>query len=356
MPALDGWRGRSVFLTGHTGFKGGWMSALLASVGARVTGYALAPATSPSLFEVAGIGGQTASTIADIRDLARLRKVMGEAEPEVVFHLAAQALVRPAYADPIGTFETNVMGTANVLEAVRAVASVKAVIVVTSDKVYQNNEWPWGYRETDALGGREPYGVSKACAELVAESYRYSYLGPRGCRVATARAGNVIGGGDWSEDRLVPDAVRAFSSGNPLVLRNPDAVRPWQHVLESLSGYVLLAEALLAGRDVGQSPSFNFGPAASDTASVRDVVDRLAELWGAERGWRQDNAFKPYEAHLLQVDSAKAHQVLGWRPGWRLDDALRETVAWYRANHEGRDMAEVTRKQIARYLAGRGDR
>ena len=349
------WRGRGVFLTGHTGFKGGWMTAVLHGLGARVTGYALAPEPGPSLFEAARIGELAAtSVIADIRDRARLTAAMRAAEPEVVFHLAAQALVRRARAEPDETFETNVMGTLRVLEAVRATPSVKAVVVVTSDKVYDNREWPWPYRETDALGGKEPYGASKAASEMVVQAWRHSYFsaGDRPVAIASARAGNVIGGGDWAEDRLVPDAMRAFAAKAPLVVRNPSAVRPWQHVLEPVAGYVRLADALLGGLAVPDDGGFNFGPAGGEARAVRDIADALADRWGDGARWARDPAAHPYEARWLEVDSSRARAVLGWSPKWRLDEGLARTVDWHRAVLSGADARALTLAQIEDHLGG----
>jgi len=349
------WSGRGVFLTGHTGFKGGWMTALLGQLGARVTGYALVPEPGPSLFDAARIGElAAASIIADIRDGAALTRAMQAAAPEVVFHLAAQALVRRARAEPDETFETNVMGTLRVLEAVRATPSVKAVVVVTSDKVYDNREWPWPYRETDALGGKEPYGASKAACEMVVQAYRHSYFSgaERPVAIATARAGNVIGGGDWAVDRLVPDAMRAFAAKVPLVVRNPSAVRPWQHVLEPVAGYVRLAGALLDGLTIPDDGAFNFGPAGDDARSVRDVADALVARWGAGARWERDPAVHPYEARLLEVDSSRARSVLGWSPRWPLDAGLARTVDWYRAALSGADPRTVTLAQIEDYIGG----
>jgi len=347
------WSGRRVFLTGHTGFKGGWMTALLSRLGARVTGYALAPEPGPSLFEAARIGDlASASIIADIRGGDRVTRAMQAAEPEVVFHLAAQALVRRARAEPDETFETNVMGTLRVLEAVRATPSVKAVVVVTSDKVYDNREWPWPYRETDALGGKEPYGASKAACEMVVQAWRHSYFSDpaRPVAIATARAGNVIGGGDWAEDRLVPDAMRAFMARRPLVVRNPSAVRPWQHVLEPLAGYARLAGAMLAG--LSDEGAFNFGPAGEDARSVSVVADSLVSYWGDDAQWAPDPAIHPYEARLLEVDSSRARSVLGWSPKWRLDQGLARTVDWYGAVAGGADAQAVTLAQIEDHLGG----
>ncbi len=347
------WRGRRVFLTGHTGFKGGWLTVLLERLGAKVWGYALPPPTEPSLFETAGIGALIASEIGDLRDGPRLTAALAEARPDIVFHLAAQALVRPARAQPVETFTSNVIGTVNLLEAVRAAPSVQAVVVVTSDKVYDNVEWPWAYRETDRLGGREPYGASKACCEIVVQAWRHAYLdGPeRRVAMATARAGNVIGGGDWAEDRLIPDAMRAFTAGRPLIVRNPDAVRPWQHVLEPLAGYALLAEAL-AGPHPPCAPALNFGPAAADARSVREVVEAVSARWGHGAAWSQDPEVQPYEARLLEVDSSLARAELGWAPLWRLDEGLDRTVDWYRAQAGGQDMAAFTRAQVEAHLHG----
>ena len=345
------WHGRRVFLTGHTGFKGGWLAALLHRLGAGATGYALAPEPGPNLFEAARIDGLLSSVIADVRDGARLTGEMQAARPEVVFHLAAQALVRRAHADPVETFETNVMGTVRLLEAVRQTPSVKAVIVVTSDKVYDNVEWPWAYRETDALGGKEPYGASKAACEMVVNAYRQAYFSrpERTVAIATARAGNVIGGGDWACDRLVPDLVRAFSARQPLKLRNPAAVRPWQHVMEPLVGYLRLAEALIdqGGRRLD---GLNFGPAAEDARTVAWVTDRLAALWGDGASWAQAEGVQPYEARHLEVDSARARADLGWTPKWRLEEGLKRTVAWYRAVADGQDARAVTLAQIEDHL------
>jgi CDP-glucose 4,6-dehydratase len=351
--ARDFWNGRRVFVTGHTGFKGGWLIALLEWLGAKGSGYALAPPSSPNLFEAARIAGLGVSHIGDIRDEARLAATMQAVEPDIVLHLAAQALVRPARANPIETFSTNVMGTAHVLEAVRRAPSVKTVVIVTSDKVYDNVEWPWAYREGDRLGGKEPYGASKACAEIVVEAYRHSYFSDpsRPVAVATARAGNVIGGGDWAEDRLVPDAMRAFSKNEALVVRNPAAVRPWQHVLEPLSGYLHLAEALSKGRlQNGSQATFNFGPHAEDAVPVATIADRLVARWGANAAWTQDARSHPYEARLLEVDSAAARARLRWAPRWRLETALDKTVDWYKGFYANADMRALTLSQIDEYL------
>lgn len=343
------WHGRSVFLTGHTGFKGGWLSLWLAGMGARVTGYALAPVDQDGIFAASGVERQMHSVIADLREGELLNEAMRKAAPEIVFHLAAQPLVRRAFREPVETFATNVQGTVNLLEAVRRTDSVGAVVIVTSDKVYENHEWAWGYRETDGLGGQEPYGASKACAELVTEAYRHSYFhGKRTVGIATARAGNVIGGGDWSEDRLVPDAIRAFRQRVPLRLRNPASTRPWQHVLEPLAGYLILAERL-ASRPGSIAGAWNFGPDASSHTSVGEIAESLVRLWGQDARWHTDNPHGPYEAHLLAVDSTKARHGLGWRPRWDVAQALSRTVAWYKAQTESADMRALTLSQIEEY-------
>jgi CDP-glucose 4,6-dehydratase len=347
------WSGRRVFITGHTGFKGGWLVGLLKQLGAHSAGYALAPLSSPNLFEAARVSGLGASTIGDIRQGAQLSAAMQAFAPETVLHLAAQALVRPARSNPIETFSTNVIGTAQVLESVRTTPSVRAVVVVTSDKVYENHEWAWAYRESDALGGKEPYGASKACTEIVVEAYRHSYFSGSSdaVRIASARAGNVIGGGDWAEDRIIPDAVRAFSQGQPLMVRNPLAVRPWQHVLEPLSGYLMLAHALLE-RSATDAHAFNFGPHSADALPVREIADAVSHRWGKGATWQHDRNFQPYEARLLEVDSALARSHLGWAPRWRLAQALDRTVEWYQSYYAGGDMQAVTLKQIDEYLDG----
>lgn len=345
----DWWRGRSVFLTGHTGFKGGWLSLWLSALGARITGYALEPVDADGVYTATGIEQQMNSVIADVCDRKRLCRAMQDAGPSVVFHLAAQPLVRRAFREPAETFATNVQGTVNLLEAVRRTESVEAVVIVTSDKVYENHEWMWGYRETDGLGGQEPYGASKACAELVTEAYRHSYFhGSRTVGIATARAGNVIGGGDWSEDRLVPDAIRAFRRNLPLRLRNPSSTRPWQHVLEPLSGYLALAERL-AMRPGSVQGAWNFGPDSTGHVSVGEVAEILVRLWGDDARWHADNPQGPYEAHLLAVDATKARQNLGWRPRWDVAQALDRTVSWYKAQVEAADMRAYSLAQIEEY-------
>lgn len=347
------WEGRRVFLTGHTGFKGGWLALWLASKGAQVRGYALDPSTEPSLFTAASIAEILDDDRGDIRDYPKLEASLVDFEPEVVFHLAAQPLLRRSYADPLGTYSTNVMGTANLLEAVRRSPGVRAVVCITTDKCYQNREWAWPYRETDPLGGHDPYSSSKACAEIVAAAYRDSYfpvsrLSEHRVAIATARAGNVIGGGDWSEDRLVPDLIRGFASGNPVLIRRPKAIRPWQHVLEPLQGYITLAEQLLSGKPDFVT-AFNFGPSEDDAWPVERIADKLAAMWGNGASWVRDNAPSVHEAHYLKLDSSKARSELGWRPRLNLETALDWTLRWYRQCQNGADMATETRAQIARY-------
>jgi CDP-glucose 4,6-dehydratase len=349
------WQGRSVLVTGHTGFKGAWLALWLARLGARVHGFALDPPTSPSLFEVARIAGTLASdTRADLADLDALRSVFLRHRPEVIFHLAAQSLVRESYRDPLATFATNVMGTAHVLEAAREAASIRAIVIVTTDKVYENREAMHAYGENDPLGGHDPYSASKAAAEIVAASYRSSFFtgqDPGAARVATARAGNVIGGGDWAKDRLVPDALRSFGAGEPLRLRFPAAVRPWQHVLVPLSGYMRLAEALLGSDGVQFSKAWNFGPVEQDIVSVKDVASTIARLWGEDSQVEESSETRPHETKLLMLDSKRAYKTLAWRPRWSLDQALARTVAWQLAWRAGADMQAATSAQIDDYMS-----
>jgi CDP-glucose 4,6-dehydratase len=339
------WRGRRVWITGHTGFKGGWLALALAQAGARVWGFALPPDTSPNLFALADVGGSVASQLGDIRDRAAVQAAARVAEPEIVFHMAAQPLVRAAHADPVGTWATNVMGTVHVLDALAELKCARAVVVVTTDKVYDNREWAWAYRETDRLGGREAYGASKAATELVAASYR-DRLASQGTAMMTVRAGNVIGGGDWSADRLIPDAVRAWSAGQPLVVRNPLAVRPWQHVLDCLTGYGLLARALADGNAPPATPALNFGPDGRDARRVQDVINLMQAAWPGHAGWQQDSASHPYEARLLEVDSSLARTTLGWQPRWGVDTAIARTAHWYRTVLSGSDARAATHADL----------
>jgi CDP-glucose 4,6-dehydratase len=349
----NNWKGKRVFLTGHTGFKGGWLALWLASKGAVVRGYALDPGTTPNFFTEAKVGAALDDVRGDIRDAARLEPALREFEPEVVFHLAAQPLVRYSYEDPIGTYETNVIGTARVLDAVRRTRSVRAVVSVTTDKCYENKEWQWGYRESDALGGYDPYSSSKACAEIVSAAFRQSYfpvekIAEHGCALATARAGNVIGGGDWSTDRLIPDLVRGFLAGEPVPIRRPKAIRPWQHVLEPLMGYIQLAEHLLT-LDARYATAFNFGPADDDAQPVEWIVERMTEFWGGGARWVLDPDSGVHEAGYLKLDASRARAELGWKPRLHLKDALKLTVDWYKAWQAGTDMHRFTLDQISSY-------
>jgi len=346
------WDGKVVLVTGHTGFKGGWLALFLARMGAKVHGYALAPATEPNLFGAARVASLLAGhTIADIRDTATLRRTVEAVRPQIVFHLAAQPLVRQSYLDPVETYDVNVMGTLHLLEAVRATSGVQAVVNVTTDKCYDNKEWPWGYREVEALGGRDPYSSSKACAELVTAAYRDSFLAKAGISVATARAGNVIGGGDWAPDRLVPDFFRAVQSGRPLEVRYPDATRPWQHVLEPVSGYVELAYRL-ASEGKAYAEPWNFGPSDDDARPVAWLLDRLvARVPGA--AWQHVGGDHLHEAGYLKLDSSKARSKLDWQPCWDLSEALDKTVEWNAAWLRGDDMHQVCMQQIDLHQSGR---
>lgn len=350
------WLGRRVFVTGHTGFKGSWLALMLSRLNARATGYALAPPTRPSLFALARAADHIEDWRGDVRDLEAVTQAMQAASPEIVIHMAAQPLVRESYVDPIGTYGANVMGTAHVLEAARATSGVKLVLVVTTDKCYENRDWVWGYRETDALGGHDPYSNSKACAELVAAAYRDSFLRARGVRVVTARAGNVIGGGDFAADRIIPDALRAFVAGRALKVRNPGAVRPWQHVLEPLSGYLSLIESVLtASPETGArlDGGFNFGPGPEAERSVEALLAHFISAWGKDARWERDGDDHPHEARLLRLDTAKAREFLRWAPLLDFGQATQWTAQWYRAFADGADMAETTLEQVDRYLGQR---
>ena len=349
------WKGKKVFLTGHTGFKGGWLSLWLSSMGAKVTGYALAPNTTPNLFNVLAIDSLIEkSHIADIRDLAGLQKAMLEAKPDVVIHMAAQPLVRDSYLNPVGTYATNVMGTVHLLESTRTIDSVRVTVVVTTDKCYENKEWVWGYRENEPMGGYDPYSNSKGCAELVTSAYRQSFFSGSNSinKLASARAGNVIGGGDWSEDRLIPDAIKAFEANLPLMIRNPMATRPWQHVLEPLSGYLILAQALYKQGSPFAS-GWNFGPRDEDNRSVQEVVDLLISGWGDSARWKQEGSEQPHEAQLLKLDCSKARAQLGWIPKWNLETATQKIVQWQIAFQAKENMHEVSLAQINHYMSSK---
>jgi CDP-glucose 4,6-dehydratase len=353
-PSPAFWQGKQVLVTGHTGFKGGWLCHWLLRLGASVTGLALAPDTAPSLFGQSRLGDRLNSTLGDIRDLDATRRLVRAANPDIILHLAAQSLVRRSYADPVGTYATNVMGTVHVLEACRDAGATRAFVSVTSDKCYLNHEGALPFREADPLGGADPYSSSKASAEIVTAAYRQSFFaaGSSSMGLASVRAGNVIGGGDWAPDRLLPDCARAFATGRPVEIRNPQAVRPWQHVLEPLAGYLLLAERLWADASFGEA--WNFGPPESDTRTVSAVVDAVAHRWGLETGWTAQPGDHPHEAMQLRLDSGKAKARLGWAPRLELDQALAWTVDWYRRCQAGEAARMLVDDQIAAYEAQAG--
>lgn len=342
------WRGRRVFLTGHTGFKGSWLSIWLNELGASLSGYALAPPTTPSLHDVARIDECLHATIGDIRNPVEVANAMRNAEPEILFHLAAQPLVSEGYSDPVGTYATNVMGTVNVLEAARSMPSLRAIVIVTTDKCYANNEAGNAFLESAPLGGRDPYSSSKACTELVSHAYRQSFLNERGIRLATARAGNVIGGGDWAPHRLVPDLLNAFTNQETALLRQPQAIRPWQHVLDPLAGYLMLAERLC--NDSTAERAWNFGPDAAGCVTSGEVATQLATAWGQGACWSADTTCDfPHEATLLSLNSSDAKNLLQWRPRWPLTLSIAQTTAWQKAWIAGKDMQAICRQQIAEY-------
>jgi len=346
---LSFWREKRVFLTGHTGFKGSWLSLWLQSMGAVVTGYALPAPTTPSLFDLANVGDGMTSIFGDIRSGELLFQAMYAAAPDVVIHMAAQPLVRYSYQNPVETYEVNVMGTVNLLEAVRKTPSVRAVVNVTTDKCYENREWIWGYRESEAMGGYDPYSSSKACSELVSAAYRQSFFGKeRDVYLATARAGNVIGGGDWASDRLIPDIVNGLLSGEPILIRSPNAMRPWQHVLEPLRGYLSLAEALFVSGNP-YAEAWNFGPHESDVKPVSWIVDQLVSGWTPTGSWSVMNEEQPHEAQTLKLDSAKAGQLLKWKPVLRLEDALEWILRWNKNMKSGMSAREATQLDILEY-------
>ncbi len=349
------WRGRKVAITGHTGFKGAWLSLWLLDLGADVAGFSGHAPSEPSLAHLVGLDSLMPCVRGDVRDAGGVRRFMQDVQPEVVLHLAAQPIVRRGFTDPVETYATNVMGTVHVLDAVRHTDSIGAVVNVTSDKCYENREWEWGYREDEPMGGFDPYSNSKGCSELVTAAYRQSYFSspgvssPGAARVATARAGNVVGGGDWGEDRLIPDIMRGALAGAPIEIRRPDAVRPWQHVVNPLSGYLMLAQQLWD--DPSAATAFNFGPAGEDARPVSDIVARLAELWPEPLDWRIDPGPHPHEATYLKLDSSRAATRLGWEPQWALPETLERIVAWYLALRDGSDVRQTTVDQI-RAFAG----
>ncbi|TWO72530.1 CDP-glucose 4,6-dehydratase [Caenimonas sedimenti] len=343
------WRGRRVFLTGHTGFKGSWLSLWLQQLGAEVLGFALEPPTTPNLFQEAKVAEGMQSVVGDVRDAQKVLAVLRAFRPEVVIHMAAQPLVRLSYEQPALTYETNVMGTVNLLEAVRASSGVRAVVNVTTDKCYENKEWLWPYREDEPMGGHDPYSSSKGCAELVTSAYRKSFLADAGILVASARAGNVIGGGDWAADRLIPDILRAFEKSQTVIVRSPQATRPWQHVLEPLSGYMSLAARLCAEDGAQFAEGWNFGPKEDDAKPVSWIVDRMVAAWGGGTSWALDGRSHPHEANSLKLDISKARARLAWRPRWTLPESLDQIVSWHRHWLSDGDPREMTLQQIARY-------
>jgi CDP-glucose 4,6-dehydratase len=344
----DFWRGKRVMITGHTGFKGSWLSLWLQSMGANLSGIALEPPTEPALFAVARVAEGMEHHIVDIRDFASVKAHMDGFQPEIVIHMAAQPLVRLSYSQPVETYATNVMGTVHVLEAARHAGSVKAIVNITTDKCYENREWVWGYREEESMGGHDPYSNSKGCAELVSSAYRKSFLKEAGIAMATARAGNVIGGGDWALDRLVPDVMRALEKHEPVLIRNPHAIRPWQHVLEPLSGYLLLAERLYIHGQL-DAEGWNFGPRDEDARPVQWIVEHLCEQWSRDASWTLQPGGYPHEASFLKLDISKARQRLQWTPSWTLETALKNITEWHQAWLQGLDMRTVCLNQINKY-------
>jgi CDP-glucose 4,6-dehydratase len=350
----DFWQGKKVFLTGHTGFKGAWLALWLQHLGAKVTGYSLSSPTSPSFFDICGVEHGMRSVTGDICDASRLVKAMLESEAEVVLHLAAQSLVHEGYSAPVQTYATNVMGTVNLLEAVRHQSTAKSVVVITTDKCYENKEWHWGYRENDPMGGYDPYSSSKGCAELVAAAYRNSYFNVEnytrhGVGLASARAGNVIGGGDWAADRLIPDMVRAVAKKEPVKIRRPNAIRPWQHVLEPLAGYLMLAQHLYQSNTLA-STAFNFGPRDEDAKSVINIAQHFTSAWGDGASWVQDVNHHPHEAQYLKLDCSKAKNLLSWRPHMDLNQALNYVVQWHKSHIAGNDMRQISLQQIEQFM------
>ncbi|HAV27973.1 MAG TPA: CDP-glucose 4,6-dehydratase [Lachnospiraceae bacterium] len=342
------YKGRKVFVTGHTGFKGSWLCHLLIYLGAEVTGYAILPPTDPSIYELTGLSDRIHSVIGDVRDGEKLKNAMREAEPEIVLHLAAQPIVRESYRNPVYTYETNVMGTVHVLEAVRAVESVRSFLNVTTDKVYQNNEWEWGYRETDPLDGYDPYSNSKSCSELVTHSYQKSFFTDGRCAISTARAGNVIGGGDFAADRIIPDCVRAALTGQDIIVRNPFSTRPYQHVLEPLCAYLMIA--MRQYEDNRFSGNYNVGPDDRDCVTTGELADLFCASWGDGMRWINKYDGGPHEANFLKLDCSRIKSVFGWKSVWRVSEAVERTVAWSRVYEAGEDVTGVMGRQIGEYL------
>lgn len=349
-PPSGFWHGKRVLVTGHTGFKGSWLSLWLQSLGADLQGFALVPPTAPSLFEEARVGAGMASCIGDVRDLDAVSACMTAFKPEIVIHMAAQPLVRLSYSEPVVTYATNVMGTVHVLEAARNIGTVRAIVNVTTDKCYENREWVWGYREDEPMGGFDPYSNSKGCAELVTAAYRQSFFQKSGTALASARAGNVIGGGDWASDRLIPDILRAFEREAPVVIRNPHSIRPWQHVLEPLGGYLMLAERLYTDGSIW-AEGWNFGPQLEDARPVQWIVEEMVSLWGQGARWQVDAGEHPHEANYLKLDISKAGARLDWQPRWRLAAALKRITTWHQAWLTDADVQQLCLKQIAQYEA-----
>jgi CDP-glucose 4,6-dehydratase len=343
------WRDKKVLVTGHTGFKGSWLTLWLKDMGAEIYGIALEPPTEPSIYSVANVSDSIEHFNIDIRDRQKVQGCITSMNPEIIFHLAAQPLVRHSYAYPAETFETNIMGTVNILEACRACSNLKSIVVVTSDKCYENREWDWGYRESDPMGGYDPYSCSKGCVELLSAAYRRSFFFDQGIPIATARAGNVIGGGDWSKDRLIPDILSCFEKGEPTKIRSPKAYRPWQHVLEPLSGYLSLAERLYIEGGDSYSGGWNFGPNESDVKSVEWIVSKMCELWPEDISWTFQDGAHPHEARYLKLDISKAKNHLGWLPRQDLLTALRNTIDWHCAWVDGLDMKEFSFNQIRQF-------
>jgi len=352
MPNQSFWNNKRVFVTGHTGFKGSWLSLWLTSMGAKVNGYALEPATTPSLFEVAHVADQVDSEIGDIRNLNHLRTSMVAFNPDILIHMAAQPLVRYSYKEPIETYDVNVLGTVKVLEAARSCLNLKSIVSVTTDKCYENKEWLWGYREDEPMGGYDPYSSSKGCAELVTSAYRRSFMQEQGIGLASVRAGNVIGGGDWSEDRLIPDILHAFEKRKAVVIRNPQSTRPWQHVLEPLSGYLVLAQKLYEQPDA-YAEGWNFGPHDDDAKPVDWILNRMVKMWGDGASWNLDEGNHPHEAGYLKLDISKAQACLDWQPTWQLEHTLKRIVDWHQAWLNNEEMQAVCFNEIQDYMSDR---